>query len=187
MIRTFLAIRPADEVLRNLKAAQEELGQAGIDARWVSADALHLTVQFLGDVREAEMPEIERGLREGLAALPSFDLDCCGLGVFPNQKRPRLLWVGLHGDGLSLLAEATETVLSPLGFPPEERDFAPHVTIGRMRSARGVESLARIVKVSGDRNFGTSRIDHATLYRSQLRPEGAVYTPLVTFPFGPAG
>ncbi|MBI2962759.1 MAG: RNA 2',3'-cyclic phosphodiesterase [Deltaproteobacteria bacterium] len=186
MIRAFLAIRPADDVLRNLKAAQEDLGQAGIDARWVSANALHLTVQFLGDVREAEMPEIERGLREGLAALPPFDLECRGLGVFPNQKRPRVLWVGLHGAGLSSLAEATETVLSPLGFPPEERDFTPHITLGRMRSTRGAESLVRIVKASGQRSFGTSRIDHATLYRSHLRPEGAVYTPLVAFPFAPA-
>lgn len=186
MIRAFLAIRPADDVLRSLKAAQEELGQAGIDARWVSADALHLTVQFLGDVREPEVPEIERGLREGLAALPPFELDCRGLGVFPNQKRPRVVWVGLHGGGLSALAEVTETVLSPLGFPPEERDVTPHITIGRLRSIRGAESLVRIVKGSGDRGFGTSHIDHATLYRSQLRPEGAVYTRLVTFPFAPA-
>ncbi len=73
-------------------------------------------------------------------------------------------------------------MLSPLGFPPQERELTPHITLGRVRSARGWEALSRLLKASGDRSFGLSRIDQITLYRSQLRPDGAVYTPLVTFP-----
>ncbi len=183
MIRAFLAIQPADDVLRALKDLQRELGDVGADVRWVSPDAMHLTVQFLGDVREQEIPEIERGLREQFASVEPFDLECRGLGVFPNWKRPRVVWIGLHGDGLNAVAESAETVLSPLGFPPEEREFSPHITIGRIRSARGWESLGRALKEHGERSIGTSRIDHATLYRSQLRPDGAVYTPLLTLPF----
>ena len=186
MIRAFLAIRPSDEVLRSLEAMQKEIAGGGIDARWVAADATHLTVQFLGDVRESELPEIERGLREGLRAVQPFALDCRGLGVFPNQKRPRVVWAGLHGEGLAALAEAVETVLSPLGFPPEERELVPHLTLGRLRSARGTESLVRIIKANGDREFGVSRIDRVVLYRSRLRPDGAEYTPLVQFPLDTA-
>jgi 2'-5' RNA ligase len=186
MIRAFLAIRPSDEVLRSLESLQKELAAGGIDARWAAADAIHLTVQFLGDVREPELPEIERGLRDGLRAVQPFDLECRGLGVFPNQKRPRVVWAGLHGDGLSALAEAVETVLSPLGFPPEERELVPHLTLGRLRSARGTESLVRMVKIAADREFGVSRIDRVVLYRSRLRPDGAVYTPLVQFPLDAA-
>jgi len=182
MIRAFLAIRPTDDVIGRLTEVQSELAESGGDVRWVSSQMMHLTIQFLGEVQESEVPEIERGLRQGLGALSPFDIECRGLGVFPNPKRPRVVWVGLHGPGIYTAAERAETVLSPLGFPPQERDLSPHITIGRVRSARGWEALARLLKASGDRSFGLSRIDQITLYRSQLRPDGAVYTPLVTFP-----
>ncbi len=183
MIRAFLALRPDDEVLKALKAFQQELSQAGIDARWVSLDAIHLTIQFLGDVRENELPEIERGLAEAIATVKPFDVEFRGLGVFPNQKRPRVVWVGLHGDGIATVADVVETVLSPLGFPPEEREMTPHITIGRLRSMRGTETLVRTIRTSTDRGFGTSHVTGLTLYRSQLRPDGAVYTPMTTFGF----
>ena len=182
MIRAFLAIRPSDDVIQKLVELESELEEAGADVRWVSAGSMHLTLQFLGNVREAEMPEIERGLGEALAGIAPFDIECRGVGVFPSQKRPRVVWVALRGEGLSRVAEGAETVLSPLGFPPEERGFTPHITIGRARSARGAENLVRLLKANAERSFGTSRIGHATLYRSQLRPDGAVYTPLVEFP-----
>ena len=186
MIRAFLAIRPADEVIEQLLELQSTLGDAGADVRWVARDALHLTVHFLGDVREHELPEIERGLREGLHALAPFDVECRDLGLFPNQKRPRVVWVGLSGDGIVRLAESVETVLSPLGFPPEERDFTPHITLGRMRSARGTEGLVRALKTHAELGFGTSRIEQIILYKSQLRSDGSVYTPIVTLPLSGA-
>jgi RNA 2',3'-cyclic 3'-phosphodiesterase len=182
MIRAFLAIRPTDDVIGRLTEVQSELAEGGGDVRWVSPQTMHLTIQFLGEVQESEVPEIERGLRQGLGALSPFEVECRGLGVFPNQKRPRLVWVGFHGPGIATLADRTEIVLSPLGFPPQERELTPHITLGRVRSARGWEALARVLKANGDRSFGLSRIDQITLYRSQLRPDGAVYTPLVTFP-----
>lgn len=187
MIRAFLAIRPDDEVLKTLKEVQQELGQAGIDARWVTADAIHLTIQFLGDVREHELPEIERGLREAIATVRPFDVDFRALGVFPNQKRPRVVWVGLYGEGIALLSDVIETVLSPLGFPPEEREMTPHITLGRLRSVRGTETLVRIIRASSERSFGASRMSAVTLYRSQLRPDGAVYTPVTSFPLSEEG
>jgi 2'-5' RNA ligase len=182
MIRAFLAIRPTPDVIQSLLAAQAELDDAGADVRWVSPGAVHLTIQFLGDVRESEVPQIESGLGEQLGALPPFEIECRGLGTFPNQKRPRVVWVGLRGEGIQRVADAAETVLSPLGFPPEERDLTPHITIGRLRSARGAEALVRALKTNGDRSFGSCRIDEVILYRSQLRSDGAVYTPLVAIP-----
>src|ERR1043165_9525878 len=109
MIRTFLAIHPADTVLERIAEMQTKLGDAGAVVRWVARESMHLTIHFLGDVRESELPEIERGLAEGLAKLAPFDLECSGLGVFPNQKRPRVVWVGLSGEGLERLAESVET------------------------------------------------------------------------------
>lgn len=183
MIRAFLAIQPAADVILSLQALQHELTDAGADVRPVGPEALHLTIQFLGDVREGEMPEIERGLAESLRKVAPFDVECAGISLLPNQKRPRVVVAGLRGEGLAAAAESVETVLSPLGFPPEERAFKPHISVARVRSARAVEALVRFIKVSGERSFGTSTIDRLTLFRSQLRQDGAVYTPLATFPF----
>ncbi len=184
MIRAFLAIRPAPQVLDRLAAFQTELAKTGADVRWITGDSLHMTVQFLGDVRESELATIERGLVESFAEQPPIDVECRGFGVFPNQKKPRILWVGLEGDGLASVAERTEIALAPIGFPPEEREFHPHISVGRMRSTRGFDSLLRALKTYGTEGFGSSRIDHAILYKSDLRPDRSVYTPLVTIPFG---
>jgi 2'-5' RNA ligase len=161
-------------------AAEPEAG----DVKWIAADALHATVHFLGDVRESEVRGIEDALRESYRDQPSLDATLRGVGVFPDFRRPRILWVALRGDGLLGLAERAETALSPLGFPPEEREFRPHVTVARIRSPRGFAPLAEIVKRDADRTFGETRLDHAVLYKSDLRPERAVYTPLATIPFG---
>jgi 2'-5' RNA ligase len=101
------------------------------------------------------------------------------------MKKPRVLWVGLYGGGLAELVERTETALSPLGFPPEEREFTPHLTIARFRSTRGWERLLAAIKDARDQSFGVSRIAKATLYRSELRADGPVYTSLTELSFGP--
>lgn len=186
MIRTFLAINPSEEVLENLKGLQNELRQTGADVRWIAAAAMHLTIQFLGEVREAEIAGIERALVESFRTQRPFDMESRGLGVFPNQRKPRVLWAGLHGAGLREIAERAETALSPLGFPPEERESDPHITLGRIRSMRGWEHVAAAIRDGGERSFGASRVDRATLYRSDLRPDRAVYSPIVVVPFGGA-
>ena len=183
MIRTFLAIRPSADVLDSLSSFRDALGDTG-DVRWTKPDNLHLTIKFLGDVRESEFPEIERVLAESFEGQPPVDVEARGLGVFPNLKKPRVLWVGLQGSGLSDLVERAEIALSPLGFPPEEREFVPHLTVARFRSARRSEALAAALKEKRDESFGISRIDSVTLFRSDLRPESPVYTPIKTFPLG---
>ena len=183
MIRTFVAIQPSVEALGSIAVVQEELRGAGADVRWVKPEAMHLTLQFLGDVRESEMAGIERTLSSSFAEHEPFDVECRGLGVFPNQRKPRILWVGLVGDDLELLAERTEIALAPLGFPPADREFRPHLTLGRLRSMQGFDAIAAALRTSSERSFGTIRIDRAFLYRSDLRPTGSVYTALATFAF----
>ena len=96
------------------------------------------------------------------------------------------MWVGLRGDGLAAMADAVEGALAPLGFPPEGREFSAHLTLGRVRSLRGWEALSRALQTHRERPFGRSRIVEATLYKSDLRPDGSVYTPLRVFPLGRA-
>ena len=183
VIRTFVAIQPSADALEGIAAIQEELRGAGADVRWVKPEAMHLTLQFLGDVRESEIAGVERSLSSSFAEQEPFDVECRGLGVFPNQRKPRTLWVGLFGEGLGQLAERTEIALAPLGFPPADREFRPHLTLGRLRSMHGFDAVAAALRSSSERSFGSSRIDRTILYRSDLRPTGSIYTVLATFPF----
>ncbi|MGH7804184.1 MAG: RNA 2',3'-cyclic phosphodiesterase [Candidatus Binatia bacterium] len=185
-LRAFLAVHPTADVLAEIERAREELAAAGADVRWAKADGLHVTIKFLGEVPEPELGGIERALEERLAELAPMESEVRGLGVFPNWKKPRVVWVGFEGDGLEAIAEAAERALAPLGFPPEGREFAPHLTLGRVRSPRGWEALSRTLQAQRERSFGCSRIAEATLYKSDLRPDGSVYTPIRVFPLGAA-
>ncbi|MGH7858071.1 MAG: RNA 2',3'-cyclic phosphodiesterase [Candidatus Binatia bacterium] len=182
-MRTFLAIHPSAEVLGRIEAFQSELHDPGGNVRWVPPASMHLTIHFLGDVGESELGGVDRALRESLREQPPIEVECRGLGVFPNLRKPRVLWVGLHGEGLVELAERAEIALAPLGFPPADREFRPHITLGRLRSAKGVESLAAMLRTSAERSFGSTRVEEAILYKSDLRPTGSVYTALATLPF----
>src|SRR5688500_15085954 len=99
MIRTFLAIQPSPEVLETLETFAGELRKTGGDVRWVKGDSMHLTIKFLGDVPEREIGGLSRALEERFVEQAPIDVEFRGIGVFPNMKKPRVLWVGLHGGG----------------------------------------------------------------------------------------
>jgi 2'-5' RNA ligase len=105
-----------------------------------------------------------------------------GLGGFPSLRQPRVLWVGLESDGLAELAACVEEAMSRLGFEPERRAFAPHITLGRVNGTRGWSRTEELFKGHLSDDFGECTVDAVTIYRSTLRPDGAVYTPLWTIP-----
>ena len=181
MLRIFVAIVPPPDLIEAFSVLEEELSDSALEVRWTLPDALHLTVQFLGDVAEGEIPTVKRALRDAVADQAPFDGEFRGMGVFPNQKKPRVLWVGLESPELIELAGRIEVSLSPVGFPPAEREFRPHLTLGRIRSAKGGEGVTRVVREISDRNFGTARFDRLILFKSDLRQAGSIYTPLTTF------
>lgn len=183
-VRTFLAIHPSAELREAVAALQKELESSGAELRWVGPEALHLTIKFLGDVVERELPGVTRALEESLATLAPLDLEARGLGVFPGWKKPRILWIGLEGEGLMTLVDAVESALSPLGFPPEAREFTPHVTVARVRSTRGMDGLGRQLRDLAERPLARFVVASATLTRSDLRPDGPIYKPIAVIPLG---
>jgi 2'-5' RNA ligase len=143
-----------------------------------------VTLKFLGDIARNQVEPILAALRSALREHPPLHVSAQGLGAFPNLRRPRVVWAGLAGEGFKELSETVETALMPLDFPPEEREFAPHLTLGRVRSLRGWERVLAVVKEHEQTNFGESRVEQVTLYQSELRPDGAVYSPLGSIPLG---
>jgi RNA 2',3'-cyclic 3'-phosphodiesterase len=182
LIRAFIAVNLAPAVGEEIAKIQAVLKNVQGDIRWTRIEGMHLTLKFLGDIAQAQVEPILMALRATLSNLSSFSVQASGLGAFPNLRRPKVLWAGLHGEGLVGLQEKVESALVALDFPREERDFTPHLTLGRVRSLRGWEQVLAVVKKHEQVQFGESLVDRVTLYQSTLRPDGAVYSPLGTVP-----
>lgn len=182
MVRSFVALDLAEQVRANIAQAITEL--TFIPAiRWIAPANFHLTIKFLGEIDESRIDPIGAALDTQLRPFPRFGINAKGLGVFPDLRRPKILWVGFAGEQLFNLVSRVESALSPLGFTPEDRPFTPHLTIGRWRQfKRPPKNLAAELLKWRDREFGESVIDKAILYQSVLKPEGATYQSLKIVP-----
>lgn len=187
MIRAFIAIDLDAEIIDKIYQAVEALQPRFPTIRWLPKANLHLTVKFLGGVEEEQIPAIVAALRNQLQLFPGCTISAKGLGVFPDLRRPKTLWVGLAGNGMAELAAKVELSLRTLGFAPEKRSFSPHLTIGRWRQAdRPPKTLGQ--ELEGWRNFefGACAARQIILFQSVLKPEGATYYQLATVPLGMA-
>jgi 2'-5' RNA ligase len=183
-IRCFVAVDLASDVRTRIEAAGATLRAAGADVRWVRAENLHVTLKFLGSVPPGRIDAIRRVLT-GIAGMTRpFPLTASGLGTFPTARRARVVWVGLSGPALGTVARLVDDGLAAEGFDREARAFTPHVTIGRVRSQRGWNGVVAAMDPLREQVFGESRIDEIVLYRSDLHPEGARYTPVDRFRCG---
>jgi len=179
-IRSFVAVdldTPVQQVINDLLG---ELRRIDADVRWVRPEGLHVTLKFLGSVDPARLDRVHATLAVDLHDQPALQVSVRGLGAFPNWRRPRVVWVGLHGEGLVALAARVDGALARLGFEREQRAFTPHLTLARVNSPRGWPRLEEACKAHLDDDFGASEIDAVTIYRSTLQRGGAVYAPLWT-------
>ena len=181
MIRAFVAVDLEPQTVQRIAEAIDRLRPRMPGVRWLPPTNFHLTLKFLGDVDEAKIEPIAAALEREFYPFSCFTINAKGLGVFPDLKRPRILWVGLVGDELNVLASKVERILIPFGFAAEKRAFTPHLTVGRWREFKGSskELGDEIAKWSGH-DFGRSNVDEVVLFQSVLKPEGAVYRRLKT-------
>lgn len=155
--------------------------------RWVRSQNIHVTLRFYGDVGADLVPELETGLARAAQIAEPIALTVQGLGVFPNPARPQVIWVGLRGDPdpLLRLAAAVEREATALGFPPEAREYTPHLTLGRVRPQLSVEHHHRVLKFLEQADvqaLGEFRPEHMSLMASELRPGGSVDKRLFSTP-----
>ncbi len=179
MIRAFIAVEIDPQTVRQISAVVGDLKPRIPGIRWVRPTNFHLTLKFLGDIEENKIEPIVQALEAALYPFPRFTINAKDLGVFPDLKRPRVLWVGLEGKELLELASKVERALCPLGFGPENKAFKPHLTVGRWRqfdrsSRKFVEELERWQ----GHEFGESTVAEVIFFQSELKREGAVYHPL---------
>ena len=189
-VRAFIAIELPGTVRRGLWEIGRSL-QSGPSRsiKWVPESNMHLTLKFLGDVPVSQVPEISSTMQNTARSIRPLTLHVTGLGTFPGQSRPRVIWAGLGGDTetLVLLATAIDAALSGLGYPRETRPFTPHLTLARVRpeapaaETRSLGDAIQSARLPGKLEFVA---DGVTLMKSVLRPEGASYSRLDTASFG---
>ncbi len=182
-MRLFVAMDIPDEVRSSLAAFAAKLRPACRNARWVRIEGLHVTLKFIGETSPEKADAIKAALAS-IPARPPISINFRGLGFFPDERRPHVLWVGIKsGSDLAALAAAVETALNPLGIPREERAFSPHLTLARLSTPRVLEALQDAVKTAGRMEFGRTTAKEFHLYQSVLKPGGSEYTRLETFSF----
>ena len=179
-MRLFVAIGLPDAVRSSLGAVIERLRPSAPTEKWVPASNLHATVAFLGEVPDDRVPAIEDATRAAVASLAAIPTSTAGAGAFPSPRRARVLWVGLADEHGRLRAAATAVmaVLDPLGFAPEKRPWAAHVTLARLRSPRDVTSLLAGAAIPSQ----SFTVDAITLYRSRLARPSPAYEPVAVLP-----
>jgi len=180
--RAFIAVALPEELRVALGEVQARMKRAhlGVKVSWVKIENVHLTLQFLGYVPDDKIPGISAALGQVCAGHEAFPVPVGGAGAFPNANRPRVLWVGCHDADarLKLLARAVQTAMQECGFDPEHREFAAHLTLGRVKFPEPDAALTKLLDSLRDCACGTLRVDALHLFESQLNPQGSIYTKL---------
>ena len=174
-IRAFIAVRIPDDVRARLAEVQIQLKPGLCDVSWTRPEAMHLTLQFLGNISSAQLPELDRALHDATRDAVPFELALGDLGSFGN----RVIWIGLRrGDEpLQRLAHAVRHAAQPWAAHEENRDFNAHVTLGRIRRpAHGLKAQLHKVPAPAFRSWTVADFE---LIRSELSPQGARYTTLL--------
>lgn len=185
-MRVFIAIDIDDAVRKGLASLQSEmLGRVDIkksDAKWVNPGTMHLTLKFLGEIKDRQAVEVCNITKDVASRHKSFDIDVETVGFF-GGKSARVLWIGAGQDceNLLQLQGDLEQRLASAGWPPETRKFAGHLTLCRVRNSRAGVKLARLTEEYGDFKLGVIPADALCVYQSELMPAGPVYTSLGSY------
>jgi len=190
MIRSFIAIELPEGIRHALAEVQKHLKRDVAGVRWVQPASIHLTLKFLGDIPAEQVQPIAAAAMGVVQNEPPLIVGLGGLGAFPNPRRPRVVWVGIEGDveRMGRVQTRLEEALEPLGVPREGRAFRPHLTLGRVKDPRRPPDLTRALADVTVPTCNSFDVHEILLYKSDLRPTGAIYTKLQHLPFaGSAG
>jgi 2'-5' RNA ligase len=181
-IRSFIAMELPPEIKSTLARLQNQLKSSSrAPVKWVDPDSIHLTLKFLGNIDTELIDKITVALEEACRGVHPFSLEISGLGVFPNERRVRVVWVGLAGETekLGQLQKRVDDSLAPMGFRAEARPFTAHLTMARVREQATPDerqTLGRLVSGAAMESGGSLNVNAVHLMRSQLTREGPIYT-----------
>jgi 2'-5' RNA ligase len=184
VIRTFIAVDLPTTVLEALGQISSQLQEKlpGSAVRWVNYEKMHLTLKFLGDISRENIEMVEKILETEASKKNVMEIGIGGIGAFPKARHPRVIWIGVEApQDLFDLRRGIEDGVARLGYSYDKYEFTPHLTLGRISrkaSARDVRLVGDVLHDFQVGFIGVARIDAVHLYKSDLRPDGAIYTRL---------
>lgn len=183
-IRTFIAFEVGNDVKARAADLIKRLKKAEADVRWVESQHMHITLKFLGDVPNVEVPDVCRHVAEAVADFEPFEIEFLSAGAFPEITRPKTLWIGVApGEGFERLEAMNNAIEQRLhdemGFPRERRRFQPHLTIGRVNSQGEAQRLlGELVEQQANFDASIAEVDEVLIYASFLERSGPIYNVL---------
>jgi len=183
-IRAFLAIEPPKNILQEITRLQDKLKRE-ISGRlsWTRPQGQHLTLKFFGDISREDINHISAAVQKRTVVEQKLNLQIEKLGVFPDARRPRVLWCAVAGDVERLinLQKKLDGDFTAIGFPVEDRSFKAHLTLARIKDSRDITGMSEALKKYDTFKAGEFVADKLFLFQSNLTPQGAVYTKLAEF------
>jgi len=186
-IRAFLAIEPPEDILQAISRLQEKLKrEVGGRISWTKPQGQHLTLKFFGDISSVDVKNICAAAKSRTTVAAALNLKIEKMGVFPDARRPRVIWCGVAGDGekLATLQKQLDSDFAGIGFPKEDRPFLAHLTLGRIKDAHGLSGISEVLNKYGTFEAREFSCKELILFQSKLSPQGAVYTKLAEFALG---
>jgi 2'-5' RNA ligase len=179
-IRAFIAVELPQALTVDIQKLQDKLKKQRLHLRWVRPQNIHLTLKFLGNIDAKDVADITKSLGQAVQPHRAFALAPQGLGIFPNLKNPKVVWIGVSGDTAKLreLQRSIDDALHLLGFAKEKRPFRGHLTIGRVKERIDSRKIAETLKSCGLFTSDPFKVDRLALIKSDLRPQGPIYTRL---------
>ena len=184
-IRSFLAFELSPEIKEQIGAVSRELKKSSLPVRWVKVENIHLTIIFIGSVNEDAIHDIKEKAHMVVDKFSIFKTRLSGVGVFPDFRRPRVIWIGLNGEieRLSRFRDELQRELKVVGLKEEKRPFRPHLTIGRFKGRLNRDGelkwiLDKYHDISSDPHY----LNELILFKSDLKPGGPVYTKMAVWP-----
>jgi RNA 2',3'-cyclic 3'-phosphodiesterase len=188
IIRSFIAIDPPpgirQDIARVTSCLQKNLASQPV--RWVHPDNIHLTLRFLGEITQIQLDYLVPGIQPLLKKLPHLNITVTDIGAFPNKHKARVLWMGIKtSPELSSILNEMDVMINNIGIPRDERSFSPHLTIGRVNrnvSSADYSKIESILTSTCVGNLGNFQVQSVNIYKSDLTPNGSVYTCLYSIP-----
>jgi 2'-5' RNA ligase len=180
-MRTFIAIELSDRAKETLTRVQSHLKYSDADVKWVEPANVHLTLKFLGEIDEKTCEKVKSILDEIAKTTKPFEMSLESIGAFPSIDFPRVIWVGIDKgakESTELANKITAEFSTKIGFNKEARDFAAHLTIGRVRSGKNKQALKEKIILYALLPTLREEVSSVILFQSKLTPTGPIYTRL---------
>lgn len=184
MARLFIAIKIVPDLRQGVARVQKDLQVFDLGIRWVAVENIHLTLRFLGEIKEERIQGIKDILTSVGQGHNGFDMELRHLGVFPTERNPRVIWVSCQEKTgtLARVYEELENGLVGMGLEKDDHPFSAHITIGRIKSRQNIDKLKNYLVSNKDVLIGAQRVNELVLFRSRLSPQGPTYTEEGNFP-----